>query len=214
MKSKEKIREEWLKEHPYYAKGQYVPSRNMQEFYGMLLASAGRKIKVETDYLFKDQFNTVPIKGVSDSGMRINEKYVAEVIDDERRGKAVMDRLSKHFKRNPSRSSSYNTVGISLAHKVSDYLAGRFALTRPNVATALYEVTGILPTLDDIIDTINIIESGYQMPKYYHDKCLDLALDKLATLNNPPVGLQVLPGVLIAAGLGLVGYSIYKGMKG
>jgi len=32
--------------------------------------------------------------------------------------------------------------------------------------------------------------------------------------SNPPAGLQVLPGVLIAAGLGLVGYSIYKGMKG
>ncbi|MFH1226852.1 MAG: hypothetical protein V1701_02975 [Planctomycetota bacterium] len=87
MKNREEIRRTWLKEHPYYAKGQYVPPRDMQDFYGMLLAIAGRKIKVETDYLFADQFNTVPIRGISDSGLRVHENYVAQVIDDERHGK-------------------------------------------------------------------------------------------------------------------------------
>ena len=54
------------------------------DWYDMLEAIAGRVIEVETDHLFKDQFNTVPIEGVSESGMRIMESSVEEVIDDER----------------------------------------------------------------------------------------------------------------------------------
>ena len=47
---------------------------------------AGQTIEVETDYLFSDQFNTGPIPGVSDTGMRIMQAYVSEVIDDRRIG--------------------------------------------------------------------------------------------------------------------------------
>lgn len=54
------------------------------DWYDMLEAIAGRVIEVETDYLFKDQFNTVPIEGVSSNGMRIMASSVEEVIDDER----------------------------------------------------------------------------------------------------------------------------------
>lgn len=54
------------------------------DWFDMLEAIAGRVIEVETDHLFKDQFNTVPIEGVSSSGMRIMASSVDEVIDDER----------------------------------------------------------------------------------------------------------------------------------
>lgn len=52
----------------------------------MMQEIAGTVIDVETDYLFRGQYNTAPIKGVSASGLRIMDKDVAEVIDDARIG--------------------------------------------------------------------------------------------------------------------------------
>ena len=54
------------------------------EWYEKLKAIAGMTLKVETDYLFKDQFNTAPIEGVSETGMRVMAESVEWVIDDER----------------------------------------------------------------------------------------------------------------------------------
>ena len=54
------------------------------EWYNQLKAIAGKTLVVETKYLFKDQFNTAPIEGVSEIGMRIMVESVEEVIDDER----------------------------------------------------------------------------------------------------------------------------------
>ncbi len=47
----------------------------------------GKLIEVETEFLFEDQFNTVPIPGVSEGGMRIMQNVVEEIIDDERLNK-------------------------------------------------------------------------------------------------------------------------------
>ena len=54
------------------------------EWFNQLEAIAGKTIEVETKHLFKDQFNTAPIEGVSEIGMRIMVESVEEVIDDER----------------------------------------------------------------------------------------------------------------------------------
>lgn len=56
------------------------------EYHAMLGAIAGQVIDVETDYLFSDQYNTPPIEGVSDIGLRVFDRYVSEVIDDIRPG--------------------------------------------------------------------------------------------------------------------------------
>lgn len=53
-------------------------------WYEMLKAIEGKTIEVETDYLFVNQYNTVPIPGVSDLGMRIMDRSVERVIDDTR----------------------------------------------------------------------------------------------------------------------------------
>lgn len=45
---------------------------------------AGMELEVETDYLFKDQYNTAPIPGISESGLRVMQNVVEEVIDDVR----------------------------------------------------------------------------------------------------------------------------------
>ncbi len=49
---------------------------------------AGMTLEVKTDYLFKDQYSTAPIPGISEKGLRIMQNVVEEVIDDERPGKA------------------------------------------------------------------------------------------------------------------------------
>lgn len=47
----------------------------------------GMILDVETEFLFRDQFNTMPIDGVSDLGMRIMVQSVEYVLNDERHGK-------------------------------------------------------------------------------------------------------------------------------
>lgn len=52
---------------------------------------AGKLVEVDTEVLFKHEFNTKPIKNVSEEGIRIMEEYVEEVINDLRIGKAYCD---------------------------------------------------------------------------------------------------------------------------
>lgn len=52
------------------------------EFARMLEAVQGQVLEVETRFLFRDQYNTAPIPGVTDLGLRIMDAWVAEVIDD------------------------------------------------------------------------------------------------------------------------------------
>ena len=58
------------------------------EWFRVLKKIEGMVLEVDTKYLFKDQYNTVPVEGVSDAGLRIMDDYVECVIDDERQGKA------------------------------------------------------------------------------------------------------------------------------
>lgn len=53
----------------------------------MLEKVQGQLLEVETEYLFRDQFNTAPIPGVSDLGMRIMAADISEIIDDIRPSK-------------------------------------------------------------------------------------------------------------------------------
>lgn len=56
------------------------------EWEKMLRAVEGRWLEVETEHLFRDQFNTVPIPGVSDNGMRLMIEDVEAIEDDVRDG--------------------------------------------------------------------------------------------------------------------------------
>ena len=73
------------------AKAIYISSANSSlvdwRWADILEKIAGKTIEVETEYLFKDQFNTVPIPGVAEKGLRIMQNLVEEVIDDVRPGK-------------------------------------------------------------------------------------------------------------------------------
>lgn len=64
------------------------PTQYSSSWYEKLILIEGKVLEVDTEYLFKDQFNTKPIKNISELGMRIEQDLVDEVIDDERPGKA------------------------------------------------------------------------------------------------------------------------------
>lgn len=57
-----------------------------REFAVMLDAVKGQWLEVETKFLFKDQFNTPPIEGLTEHGLRIHEHWVTEIEDDARIG--------------------------------------------------------------------------------------------------------------------------------
>jgi len=63
-------------------RGATVPNLKWAE---ILRKIEGKWLEVETDYLFKGQFNTAPIPGVSGVGLRIMENCVEEVENDARR---------------------------------------------------------------------------------------------------------------------------------
>lgn len=46
----------------------------------------GMELEVETDFLFKDQYNTAPIPEIGIPGLRIMQRDILEVIDDVRLG--------------------------------------------------------------------------------------------------------------------------------
>jgi hypothetical protein len=55
-------------------------------FYNILKGLQGKWVEVETTHLFSNQFNTVPVEGVTGSGARINMEDVEEIKDDVRHG--------------------------------------------------------------------------------------------------------------------------------
>lgn len=58
-----------------------------KEYYQMLKKVDGVILEVETEHLFKNQFNTPPIEGVTKLGLRVMEEYIEEVLEDERERK-------------------------------------------------------------------------------------------------------------------------------
>lgn len=54
-------------------------TKSHMDFRRMMLAIQGTWVEVDTKYCFEDQFNTVPIEGVSSNGMRIQIESVADI---------------------------------------------------------------------------------------------------------------------------------------
>ena len=67
----------------------YCAPKEARGFGDKITAIQGMTIEVETRYLWDNQFNTAPIEGVSESGLRIldfegEESIIEEIIDDVR----------------------------------------------------------------------------------------------------------------------------------
>ncbi len=56
------------------------------EFAETLRKVEGQWLEVETEHLFRDQFNTAPVPGVSPSGLRLMIEDVEAIEDDVRQG--------------------------------------------------------------------------------------------------------------------------------
>lgn len=52
----------------------------------LLQAVEGQWLEVETEHLFRDQFNTKPIPGVSENGLRLMVEDIDAIEDDVRQG--------------------------------------------------------------------------------------------------------------------------------
>lgn len=74
----------YIDEHTDYS-GRYFGKDNWER---AMKKIAGKILEVDTEMLFKHEFNTKPIQGVSKKGIRIFEDYIDEIIDDIRHGKA------------------------------------------------------------------------------------------------------------------------------
>ena len=60
--------------------------RHRGSFSDSIRQSEGMLLDVDTEHLFSDQFNTMPIPGVSDNGLRVFAHDVDQIVDDVRLG--------------------------------------------------------------------------------------------------------------------------------
>ena len=67
----------------------YCAPKVTRDYADMITAIQGMTIDVETEYLWDNQFNTAPIKGISENGLRIldfegEESIIEEILNDVR----------------------------------------------------------------------------------------------------------------------------------
>jgi len=79
----------YMKNHYRGKSPEYVMSHEARSFGEMITAIEGMEIEVETEYLWDNQYNTAPIEGISENGLRIldfkgDESIIEEIIDDVR----------------------------------------------------------------------------------------------------------------------------------
>ena len=88
----------------YSGKGtQYCMPAVTREYADKITAIQGMTIEVETKYLWGDQFNTAPIEGISDCGLRILDfkgelSIIEEIIDDARPSRAMCGSCSRYLR--------------------------------------------------------------------------------------------------------------------
>lgn len=58
----------------------------------------GKEVKIETKYLFLNQLNTVPIKGVSKHGLRLNFNDIQSLRIENRTFRTIKMRIKKFYR--------------------------------------------------------------------------------------------------------------------
>ena len=79
----------FIRNHYNGMRPEYCAPMSVREFADKISAIQGMTIDVETKYLWDNQFNTAPIEGISDTGLRILDfedegSVIEEIIDDVR----------------------------------------------------------------------------------------------------------------------------------
>jgi hypothetical protein len=78
----------------------------------------GMTLKVETDFLFIDQYNTRSIPGVSDVGLRVMANVVVGIVDDIRPGQQKCSWCGKHSKQQEGQDQGINYSMCPRCYKV------------------------------------------------------------------------------------------------
>lgn len=67
------------------------------EYNNALFLLRGKEVKIDTKYLFFNQLNTFPIKGISKLGLRLFFKDIESIRIENRTFRTVLKRLKKHY---------------------------------------------------------------------------------------------------------------------
>ena len=89
LKIKEDAGTIFLHNHYKNKSPHYCAPATVREFADKITAIQGMTIEVETKHLWDDQFNTAPIEGISENGLRIldfkgEKSIIEEIINDVR----------------------------------------------------------------------------------------------------------------------------------
>lgn len=87
IKIREDALEVYIKDHTDW-EGNYFG----EDTWEIILSKiAGRELEVDTEMLFKHEYNIKPIPGVTKSQIRVLDEYVSNIEDDVRNGKMKCD---------------------------------------------------------------------------------------------------------------------------
>jgi len=96
----------------------FMPSMT-RKFADQITALQGMEIIVETKFLWDDQFNTAPIPGISEYGMRItdlerDESIIEEIIDDVRPNRQKCPECRHYLREMGENEGTCYWCGVSL----------------------------------------------------------------------------------------------------
>lgn len=69
-----------------------------QKYNNMLYLLRGKEVRIETDYLFLNQLNTAPIKGVSKLGLRLHFNDIQSLRIENRTFRTIKMRIKKFYR--------------------------------------------------------------------------------------------------------------------
>jgi len=98
------------------------------EWRSVMRSIQGTTIEVETNHLFKDQYNTVPLPGVSENGLRVLDYIVDGVIDDDRIGRGKCSWCGHHSIKS-EKGCQHCEKGLEYMEWFDDYFKKMFAIT-------------------------------------------------------------------------------------
>ena len=149
------------------------------EWLNILSKVAGKTLEVETEYLFKNQYNTAPIPGVNENGLRIMSESVEKVINDIRPGLMRCNYCGKQAKISDVCPHCKETKYLEFLAIEDIKKYGRTTVNKPRTETAQPEKTEIkqlkvkndfywVKTFSAVYNDKTLVKTG--APVVYHAK--------------------------------------------
>lgn len=75
----------------------YKSTRHLDNYNHALFLLRGKEVKIETKYLFLDQLNTAPVKGVTEIGLRLYFTDIKSLRMENRTFRTIKQRIKKFY---------------------------------------------------------------------------------------------------------------------